>query len=44
MILRPESLACIWWNIYILTILNINVLYVSAKIAFKFDDHTYDEL
>lgn len=37
LILRPESLASIWWNIFILTILNINVLYVSAKIAFKFD-------
>lgn len=36
-ILRPESLASIWWNIYILTILNINVLYVSAKMSFKFD-------
>ncbi|CAD8197192.1 unnamed protein product [Paramecium octaurelia] len=44
LILRPESLASIWWNIYILTILNINVLYVSAKIAFKFDDSTNDDL
>ncbi|CAK87067.1 unnamed protein product (macronuclear) [Paramecium tetraurelia] len=42
LIMRPESLASIWWNIYILTILNINVLYVSAKIAFKFDEHSND--
>ncbi|CAD8086164.1 unnamed protein product [Paramecium primaurelia] len=42
LIMRPESLASIWWNIYILTILNINVLYVSAKIAFKFDEESND--
>ncbi|CAD8053452.1 unnamed protein product [Paramecium primaurelia] len=41
-IMRPESLASIWWNIYILTILNINVLYVSIKIAFKFDEQSND--
>jgi hypothetical protein len=38
--MRPESLASIWWNIYILTVLNINVLYVSAKISFKFDGNS----
>ncbi|CAD8107337.1 unnamed protein product [Paramecium sonneborni] len=42
LIMRPESLPSIWWNIYILTILNINVLYVSAKIAFKFDKQSDD--
>ncbi|CAD8197311.1 unnamed protein product [Paramecium octaurelia] len=43
LIMRPESLASIWWNIYILTILNINVLYVSIKIAFKFDEQSQDD-
>ncbi|CAD8047017.1 unnamed protein product [Paramecium sonneborni] len=37
LILRPESITSIAWNIYILTILNMNVLYVSARVAFKFD-------
>lgn len=37
LILRPESLTSISWNIYILTILNMNVLYVSARVSFKFD-------
>ncbi|CAD8046163.1 unnamed protein product [Paramecium sonneborni] len=37
LILRPESIISIAWNIYILTILNMNVLYVSARVAFKFD-------
>ncbi|CAD8137902.1 unnamed protein product [Paramecium pentaurelia] len=37
LILRPESIIAIAWNIYILTILNMNVLYVSARVAFKFD-------
>lgn len=37
LIMRPESLICIAWNIYILTILNMNVLYVSARVSFKFD-------
>lgn len=35
--MRPESIISIAWNIYILTILNMNVLYVSARVSFKFD-------
>ena len=37
--MRPEALISIGWNIYILTILNINVLYVSARLSFKFDEN-----
>lgn len=37
LIMRPESIISIAWNIYILTILNMNVLYVSARVSFKFD-------
>lgn len=38
-IMRPEGLISIGWNIYILSILNINVLYVSARLSFKFDEN-----
>lgn len=40
--MRPESLISIGWNIYILLILNINVIYVSARVAFKFDSSQVD--
>ncbi|CAD8054277.1 unnamed protein product [Paramecium sonneborni] len=44
LILRPESLTSIAWNIYILTILNMNVLYVSARVSFKFDtSNSFDD-
>lgn len=44
LILRPESITSIAWNIYILTILNMNVLYVSARVSFKFDtSNSFDD-
>jgi hypothetical protein len=36
-------MTAIAWNIYILTILNMNVLYVSARVAFKFDTNSFDD-
>jgi hypothetical protein len=39
MVLKPESISLVGWNVYILAIMNMNVLYVSTRVAFRFDKY-----
>ncbi|KAM3136184.1 hypothetical protein pb186bvf_011643 [Paramecium bursaria] len=45
LIIRPESIISVGWNIYILFILNLNVMYASTKVAFHLQaDNIVDQL
>lgn len=37
--LEPESVGLLLWNIVLLININLNILYVTSKFAFDFNNH-----
>lgn len=37
--LEPESVWLLLWNIILLVHINLNILYVTSKFAFDFNNH-----